>query len=153
FDDCDVHLLTIAGLLLAQGVALHDDEEGKREVSAAPPLERPRGSLRLRYYEADDSVFIDDEYLIKGIPGRILWLIVTLRQNARRSTFQNRELRLHPALKLPSYKDNLETRLLMLQRRLEEKGSGLRLRREERGRLRVESDRNIEIEVIPANGS
>jgi hypothetical protein len=104
--------------------------------------------LRVRYYEADDSVFIDDEYLIKGLPGRILWLVLTLQREEGRSTFLNRELRLHPFLKLPAYKDNLETRLLMLQRRLDEKALALRLHREQRGRLRIECDLRIELERV-----
>jgi adenylate cyclase len=95
-------------------------------------------------------VFIDDEYVIKGLPGRILWLLATLRRTEQRSAFSNRELRLHPLLRLPSFKDNLETRLLMLRRRLEEKALGLQLDRHERGRLRLVGTRDVEIEVVPA---
>jgi adenylate cyclase len=151
FDEQDEQLLATAGQLLAQGVALHEEDDSEPEAPPLPvSLPTTRGVLRLRYYEADDSVFVDDEYLIKGIPGRILWLIVSLRETEHRSTFQNRELRLHPLLKLPTFKDNLEARLLMLQRRLEEKSIGLRLRREDRGRLHVECNLQISIEVTPA---
>jgi adenylate cyclase len=86
--------------------------------------------------------------LIKGLPGRILWLVLTLRETEGRSTFSNRELRLHPFLKLPSFKDNLETRLLMLQRRLDDKGLAFRLQREQRGRLHVACDASLELEKV-----
>lgn len=149
FDDRDAHVLTAAGHLLAQGIALHRDDDLEREpgerasAQAASPA-----TVRVRYYEADDSVFVDDEYLIKGLPGRILWLVLTLRSTEGRSTFSNRELRLHPFLGLPSFKDNLETRLLMLQRRLDDKGLAFRLHREQRGRLRLACDARLELEKV-----
>jgi adenylate cyclase len=104
----------------------------------------------VRYYEADDSVFLDDEYLIKGVSGRILWLLLDLYSREGRTAFSNRELRLHPFLNLPGFKDNLETRLLMLQRRLEERGGALRLRREQRGRVRVAlAEARLALDLIP----
>lgn len=151
FTERDAQLLSIAGQLVAQAVALHWDDEGDKSPGTSDSVESGDGAtLRIRYYEADDSVFVDGEYLIKGLPGKVLWLVLTLRQAEGRSTFLNRELRLHPFLKLPSYKDNLETRLLMLQRRLDEKGLALRLNRELRGRLRLECDVAVELEHVPA---
>jgi hypothetical protein len=151
FDDGDALVMTTAGHLIAQGIALEQDEGDVRALIAPEP-KAPGGErvVRVRYYEADDSVFVDGEYLIKGLPGKILWLVLTLREAEGRSTFLNRELRLHPFLKLPAYKDNLETRLLMLQRRLCEKGLALRLHREQRGRLRLECEVRIELEKIRA---
>ncbi len=105
--------------------------------------------LRVRYHDADDSVFIDGEYLIKGLPARILWLVLTLQREEGRATFENRELRHHSFLKLSRYKDNLETRLLMLQRRLDERGLPLRIDRTMRGRLRVLCEATIELEKVP----
>jgi putative methionine-R-sulfoxide reductase with GAF domain len=154
YDERDVLVLQTVGQLLAQAIARATErakELGEADSVPATQLVTTRpGVLKVRYYEADDSVFIDGEYLIKGLPGRILWLLLTIRQREGRDTFLNRELRLHPLLKLPSYKDNLEARLLMLQRRLEDKGASLRMYREQRGRLRLQCETRIELEHTPA---
>jgi adenylate cyclase len=153
YDERDVQVLQTVGQMLAQAIARAMErakEAGESDV--APPAQlvaTQPGVLKVRYYEADDSVFVDGEYLIKGLPGRILWLLLTIRQREGRDTFLNRELRLHPLLKLPSYKDNLEARLLMLQRRLEDKGTSLRIVREQRGRLRLSCEMTVELEHTP----
>jgi len=69
---------------------------------------------------------------------------------AGRTTFTNRELRLHPFLKMPAINDNLATRPLMLQRRLDDKQLPIVLQREERGRLRIVCDMNITLECVSA---
>ena len=149
FDERDTQLLTTAGQLLAQSIALYREDEVERDPEPAPAsISRP-GTLRVRYYEADDSVFIDGEYLIRGLPGKILWLLLSLRETEGRTSFLSRELRLHPFLKIPAVNDNLATRLLMLQRRLYDKQSPIQLHREERGRLRVECEVAILLESVP----
>lgn len=150
FDERDTQLLTTAGQLLAQGIALYREEEPEKEPDPAPPSISKPGVLRVRYYEADDSVFVDGEYLIRGLPGKILWLLLTLREKEGRAAFLSRELRLHPFLKLNTVNDNLATRLLMLQRRLDDKGLPIQLRREERGRLSLECEVAIALESVTA---
>ncbi len=110
----------------------------------------PRSELHVRYYEADDSVIVNGEYLIRGVAGRILWLLLTLHDAEGRSTFINRELRHHPFLKLPAYRDNLESRLHNLRRRLDEKGVPIRIEREQRGRLRLACQARPKLERVAA---
>lgn len=101
--------------------------------------------IQVRHYAFDDSVFIGADYVIKGLPGRLLWRMLGIHAQEGRFEFTNREFRLDPALKLPAFKDNLETRLLLLRRRLDENDWPIRLSRTGRGRvtLMVEGSLNL----------
>ncbi len=90
------------------------------------------------HHSFDDSVFIDNEYVIKGVPGRLLVHLLRMHVREGRADFTNREMRLSDELRLPDLKDNLETRLLLLRRRLDEKASPIRLLRTGRGKLRLQ---------------
>jgi hypothetical protein len=107
------------------------------QAAEAPPCAADPAPLRVRYYEADGSVFLDDAYLIKGVAGALLWKILREHQASGRCEFTNRELRLADDLGLPGANDNLETRLLLLTRRLVEREASLRLERSGRGRFRL----------------
>ena len=52
-----------------------------------------------------------------------------------RREFSNKEIRADASLRLPDFKDNLETRLLLLQRRLQEKRAPVQVERPARGRI------------------
>ncbi len=97
-------------------------------------------AIRLQRFAYDDSVFIGHDYVIKGVPGRLLWrMLQTYSQEGRRE-FTNREFRLDATLKLPDFKDNLESRLLLLSRRLAENAWPVRIKRNGRGRVLLEVD-------------
>ncbi len=100
----------------------------------------------VKHYEADDSIFIDDAYLIKGIAGRIFWKLVQSNERTGRVDFTNKEIRLDSDLKLPDIKDNLEARLILLRRRLEARCDFLRLIRAGRGQFHLEVQRQITLE-------
>lgn len=108
------------------------------EVRGAPPSAMPAGEpVPVRYFNRDGSVFLGDDYLIKGVAGVILWRLLGDHQRTGRSEFSNRELRLDPALRLPDVCDNLEARLILLQRRLQERCGWLGIEKTGRGRFRL----------------
>jgi adenylate cyclase len=110
-------------------------------AAAARTPERPAGrTVRIAHRTFDNSVFVDNTYVIKGVAGRLLVFMLEAYLLEERCEFTNREMRLSDALRLPDFKDNLETRLLLLRRRLEEKALPVRLIHAGRGRVRLEVD-------------
>lgn len=137
----DEAALAIVAACGAAALALSESEGGDGLSSAAPAAGKPTATgrpFRIVHHAYDDSVFIDNEYLIKGVPGRLLVYLLRLHLRDGRSDFSNREIRLADELRLPEFKDNLETRLLLLRRRLDEKAAPIRLVRTGRGRFKLD---------------
>ena len=108
----------------------------------APPMPAtvaavPDKPVRVRYFKSDHSVFLDEDYLIKGVAGAIFWKLVQTVQREGRDQFTNRELRLAPDLDLPDIADNLEARLVLLQKRLAERTQCVRMLKTGRGRFQL----------------
>ncbi|TIU43164.1 MAG: histidine kinase, partial [Mesorhizobium sp.] len=87
-----------------------------------------------------DSIFVDGNYIVKGVAGALLRLMLEWHLGEGRSEFTNREMRLVAGARMPEIKDNLETRLLLLRRRLEEKQAPIKIVRIGRGRVRLETE-------------
>ncbi len=126
--------------------------EGPR---AQPPRAgEPSAEARVTvtHYQADDSVFVDDAYLIKGAAGRIIWKMLREYAETRRTEFTNRELRLDESLGLPAGADNLEARLLVLRKRLGTDEFPIGLERVGRGRLALHVPRPLRLSEIETGG-
>jgi hypothetical protein len=133
--------LRLVELESREGTGLSDRQKRRAGGDISP-------SFHVKYYAYDDSIFIDGAYLIKGVPGRLLHYFLTGFVKETRSEFTNREIRLDPALRLPEIKDNLETRLILLRRRLDERRAPVRIERPARGIIHLVVHGSPRIEVV-----
>jgi adenylate cyclase len=118
-----------------------------RPTPTSPPAETAV-TTHVRHFLQDGSTFVDGDYLIKGVAGRILWSLLSQYDIAGRVEFTNRELRLDPTLELPGFKDNLESRLILLTRRLDERSTPIRLRKTGRGRFRLDVATSLRLDAV-----
>ena len=154
FTDIDEAALTMVASIVAVAVeAVRAEERVAAATSPAPAaagVNRGGRLTRVRFFEVDGSTFLDGDYLIKGVAGRILWSLLQQHEADGRIEFTNREVRLDPSLALPDFRDNLESRLIMLKRRLEEREAPVRITKTGRGRFRLEVDGRLALESVGA---
>jgi hypothetical protein len=148
----DEALLTVVASLVGNAIEIERVREGVAEASPGrAPSARARSpegcrSTRVRYFAVDGSTFLDGDYLIKGVAGRLLWSLLRQHEEEGRVEFSNREVRLDPSLELPEFRDNFENRLVLLKRRLEERQAPIRIDKTGRGRFRVTVDTALVLE-------
>jgi len=150
YDDEDA-LVAIAAQLGMAVRALQEAEAAAEPVAA--PAARPAPAagtpVVVKHYAADDSVFIGEDYLIKGVAGAILRKLLADYLREGRTEFTNRELRLDASIRLPDLSDNLEARLVLLHKRLAERSEALRLEKSGRGRFRLRVNRPVQLVEVP----
>jgi adenylate cyclase len=144
----DERVVRIAARQMAASIALLERTESTKPqpISRMPNTVQPTGTSTVKHYQADDSIFIDGAYLIKGIAGRIFWMLVQSYAQSERVDFTNKEIRLDASLQLPDLKDNLEARLILLRRRLQDRCGFLNLTPVGRGQFRLEVQRQLKLE-------
>lgn len=159
FDDDDEHALGVVASLLAGMIDIERDDTSTHPTSGPPgdtppPDDEPSTSgdgpdrrsddapdgteLPVRFFATDGSVFLGDDYLIRGVAGRVLWSLLERHARTGRTEVTLKELRLDRSLELPGFRDNLDTRVLLLKRRLDERDAPIRIHRSGRGRLALD---------------
>ena len=146
YDDEDA-LVSLAGQLgmaihILQNAAEAADEPAPPALAASPPAGVP---LTVRHFRGNDSVFLGDDYLIKGVAGSIFWTLLRDYADKGRTEFTNRELRVDSRVRLPDVSDNLEARLLLLGKRLVERKAPVRIEKTGRGRFRLIVDQPVQL--------
>ena len=148
YEDEDAVVVIAAQLALAIEMLSQAAEQHEESAANAPPVPVQGAPLSVRHFTADHSIFLDNDYLIKGVAGAIIWKLLRDYAEAGRREFTNRELRLDPALKLPDITDNLEARLILLQRRLAERCDFLAIEKTGRGRFRLNVSRPLRLAEV-----
>jgi adenylate cyclase len=153
FGQGDEALLGVVASLIASAVEIEGERERAAEVdsgdgrAAVSPPAASRTTL-VRHFRIDGSTFLDGDYLIKGVAGRLLWCLLEHHRDEGRVEFTNREVRLDPRLELPELRDNLDSRLILLKRRLDEREAPLRIEKTGRGRFRLVVDTAMRLELV-----
>lgn len=111
----------------------------------------PRGgpTRTVDYYQAQECLLIDGDYVIRSLPAKILWKLLQAYKDQGRVEFSNRELRLDRSLNLPEWRDNLESRLILLRRRLDQKDQGIRILPAGRGRFVLDLQCDVTLREMP----
>jgi predicted pyridoxine 5'-phosphate oxidase superfamily flavin-nucleotide-binding protein len=155
FDETDQTMLTVIASLVANAI----EAERSRETTDEGPTSRPATasatgpstrSTHVRFFAVDGSTFLGGDYLIKGVAGRILWSLLRHYNAERRVEFTNKEVRLDPTLELPEFRDNLDSRLILLKRRLDERDAPIRIEKTGRGRFRLVVDGTLRLDEVAA---
>jgi adenylate cyclase len=149
YDDEDA-LVAVAGQLgstihVLQNTADAAEDPAAKFVRPAAVSGQP---VMITHYAENDSVFLDKDYLIKGVAGAIFWALVRDYVNEQRTAFSNRELRLDRRIRLPDISDNLEARLILLERRLSEHKACVRIEKTGRGRFRLNVNRPLQLKDV-----
>jgi hypothetical protein len=150
----DEALLAVVASLVASAIEIdwaHEraagDSGAEIPTRRAVPPPSP-ATTRVRFFAVDGSTFLDGDYLIKGVAGRVLWVLLGHHRREGRIDFTNKEVRLDPSLELPEFRDNLESRLILLKRRLDERDAPIRIEKTGRGRFRLLVDGELELEEV-----
>jgi adenylate cyclase len=155
YDDEDALVTLCAQFGLAASIThvlgeTPDDAVEPAAQAATPPVDaacaaRAEVPVLVRHYPENDSIFLDDDYLIKGVAGSIFVTLLRDHLDKNRSEFTNRELRLDSRIRLPDVSDNLEARLILLGRRLVEREACVRIEKTGRGRFRLCVNRPLKL--------
>ena len=146
--DSEDTLVTIANQFASSVYLLHEQDVSVPAARRARPRTAKKAPLGIRCVPENSSIFVDGEYLIKGVAGAIFWKLVRDYSESGRTEFSNRELRADPEIRLPEFSENLEARLVLLKRRLKERSRDIAIVPVARGKFRLDVSRPLLLELI-----
>jgi hypothetical protein len=152
FKAADESVVGILANQVAMAMAQLHPPDASSPAVTTPVVPAAAGAIQVKHYSDDDSVFLNNEYLIKGVAGGILWRLLRQYHDEGRQEFSNREFRLDQTLELPDIKDNLEARLILLRKRLDERCDAIRMERTTRGRFRLVVKRPLSLVSVKGGG-
>lgn len=139
YSDSDIGTLVTIACLMASAVESLRSGQEHSEPAEHAFVDAEEKTTSVKFFDVDGSIFIENDYVIKGVAGRILWELLRQYTTDGRVTFTNRELRLNPSLDLPDFRDNFESRLILLKRRLDERNAHVRINKLGRGRFALDT--------------
>lgn len=150
YDDEDA-LFALSAQLGLSMQQLQNVADGELLATATPEPSLTGSPTEIRYYAENSSIFIDGGYLIKGVAGAIFWVLAKDYVNQGQRIFSNRQLRLDSRIRLPELSDNLEARLILLTKRLEERDACVRIEKCARGQFQLCVQRPLTLVESNAN--
>jgi hypothetical protein len=101
FTESDQADLSVLASVVADAIEAERSRESSEEASApragALPSRRD-ASTHVRFFAVDGSTFLGDDYLIKGVAGRILWSLLATTTGSSGSTRSPRPVHSRPVL-------------------------------------------------------
>jgi hypothetical protein len=156
FTESDQANLSVLASVVANAIEAERMRAASEDPAPAPAraAQTPRAdTTHVRFFAVDGSTFLGDDYLIRGVAGRILWSLLGQHDREQRTDFTNKEVRLDPTLELPEFRDNLDSRLLLLKRRLDERQAPIRIEKTGRGRFRLDVNTALRLDEVAAPGA
>ena len=124
---------------------LFSPEVIRRHADLMARLER---KLSFAFFPADESVTLNGDHLIKGVPARILRNILSAVVKTGKRDFEYREFKRDFEITLGQKNANFEVRFYRLMEKLEDKCPEFRIRKSERGRFTVETEAFLEFKDL-----
>jgi adenylate cyclase len=144
YDDEDALVTLCSQLAMAMHIMQNVPVPEPEPEQEQPPAVQG-APLAVRHFSDNDCVFFDNDYVIKGVAGAVLWALLQDFVAHGKTAFSNRELRLDQRVRLPDVSDNLEARLVLLARRLCEREAPVRIEKTGRGHFRLCVQRPLQL--------
>lgn len=118
-----------------------DEDEAPLTAAVKPAhkaaLALAQEKISVRWHPKDESITLNGEHLVKGIPARILRKLLAIYQERGQKIFIYREFKRDAEISQDQKRANFEVRFYRLVERLNEKGGGISIHKSGRGRFEL----------------